>query len=1257
MSYLYDLDSKFYDALLAMEKPYLPGTQPGGAGKIPPDTYNRTILIGLGGMGVETVDRIKGVVASRMAPGWENYIAFLAIDSDNNEFDNAPHLTGEELVCITKPSTVAAVSRGEGAYPEAWKSFVDADQARTLVGFYNGVGCRRLVGKMKLHYKNPGSRGVDEEIVEKLARLKNERLAPLGPGGWGGYEVYVIGSVMGGTCSGAFLEMPALIHKALNADNQTRIYAMLYLPDVMIALNPNYSPELKANGYASLKELDYFQGLRMREGTEETFSYNDPACPELRLSSDGDFFTIPYLIGTRNGAARGSKEEAIETVTNFFTGILEYAGEGGFQPASFVHNALGHVNRRWTAEDNDNLELHGTDHSRPKRYGAMGVARAAVPEDVVRANLISQVCRRAGLEPISAPERAARIAKGETLLPFRGEEDRLTPMEVNAANKELLAALNTYMLSYQAPRFTYAAFFGANPTWEEIHDGSADDMARMKLVDNRIEDMTGSEAARRLKEEVNAQFATFRNSVKAYVRQNGPMAFVNLYEGNAERIEGAPRAMGIREILTNLRDNLNPVTKNPRVWPTADDGEHAVKNAKLRILNERVGLFGSLMDSIRGFRAEQADNWVNAFNAWTNIRIHERLRKHMLGTNGVLNKHFIEPAERLCRELYVFGKLLSAMARGYDIYGSVLNDYGDFSRFDGGSAQVNIAALNHNVHAYLKQKTEKAARNVEAEKVRYALVDSFFNDPAKWVEYDEDFIERWRGGTSICLVNPNKPVSARFEFDRCLRQTMPATVEIKVEELFDSSSVDANEFASQIVTKLSAKSTPLFNGDLPGEDHYCYMIYPRSLKPELKTALENAARTMVDPQMNFYCTKYADAIMMYQMVAPFELYKLAELPEWEKAYLQDMKFLGIVLHGRSPDVVRRLDANGAVTYEEVTSWFDYPAITYSRDHKAADPVTKEISHEGRIRIEMDKLIKEARKKGILYSHKTNNNNTWIIRYVRLGCSRNWQFDDALLKLDRETGLLPEGRELLEQILAQNRTTLRDCSRVVRLAYAGLLSREHSSEAYAWEYASRVLYAHRPMFIEIREALEKVRPWFDAAEAINTEIKKAWNPAKMYKLIQGGILTQSKNGLWTFRDDRGAQVAVANMNPAKLEVLRDSKPKEIAIVDAGLNLYYLFDKLMKKISNEELDEALERANERLSDDGFIASDELLAVNAMVRTMLSGELERISAMLADPESGCESREAFARNLAQRGITKEELPDEILDFYKRIRWWEEL
>ena len=1264
MSYIYDLDSKFYDALLATTELDIVDKSAAdavGEGKIPPDTHNRTILIGLGGTGVQTINHVKRVISSKLAPSWKNYIAFLAIDSDNNEFDNATHLTEEEFVRTTKPGIQTAVSKGRVAYPKAWHAFVDEDQARTLVGFdTNGAGRKRLMGKMKTHYKNPGSKGVDEEIVEKLAAQKNNVLQNFAATAKdaGHYEVYVIGSVSGGTCSGTFLELPALIRKALNADSLTRIHAMLYLPDTLTALDTNNANELKANGYASLKELDYFQGIKMREGTEETFYYNESASPELKMTADNDFFTLPYLIGTRSGATKDSKGEACDTIAEFFISILGRMvppGENAFLVDSFVSNALGHVNRRWNAEGNENLELHGTDHSRPKRYGTVGFAQAAAPEQIVKAYTISQACKLAGLEPISAPERAARIAKGETLLPFYGADQFYPSMEVNAANKELLAALNTYMLSYQAPRFAYATSFGGNPTWEDIRDGAADDMGRMKLVDNRIEDMTGSEAAKKLKEEVNAQFATFRNSVKAYVKQNGPMAFVNLYEGNAEKNEGAPRAVGIREILTNLRDDLDPATKNPKVWPTAAEGKQAADNAKNVIVGEKGGLFGSIKDTFKGNKSEQAGNWVNAFNAWTNIRINEQLRKHMLGTNGVLNKHFIEPAEILCKQLETFGKLLSAMARGYDNYGDALNDYDKFAKVNGGSAQVNIAALNHNVHAYLKQKAEKAARNVEAEKVRYALVDSFFDDPAKWVEYDENTTQRTNSGT-ITLINANNPVSARYEFDRCLRQTMPATVEIKVEELFNSANVDANEFASQIVTKLSAKSTPLFNGDLPSEDTLRFMMYPQSLKPELKTALENAARTMVDPQMNFYGTDYADAIMMYQMVAPFEMYKLAELREWENQYLTMKSNLGNGFHGRSPDLVKTADNLGTTVYSEVTSWFDYPAITYNHDPKARDASSGEICHEGQVRIEMDKIIKEARKKGILYSHRTNN-NTWVIKRVHLDKSIDWNFEDELLMPDEDTGLLPEGKDLLNEIVVQNRKKIADVSKVVKLAYAGLLSKEHSSEEYAWEYASRVLYVHRPMFIDIRNTLEKVRPWFELVDRINAEIKKAWNPAKMYKLIQGGILAQSKNGLWTFRDDRGAQVAVANMNPAKLEVLRDSKPKEIAIVDAGLNLYYLFDKLMKKITNEELDEALERANESLNDDDYTESDEFLAANKQARTMLAAELETVKGMGADLDDFNKPKSKFVSGLKEAGITGREHPVEIAKFYNKIQLWKVL
>lgn len=1258
MSYIYDLDPKFYSTLLATKELDIVDKDAAnsvGEGKIPPDTHNRTILIGLGGTGVQTINHVKRVISAKLAPSWKDYIAFLAIDSDNNEFDNATHLTEEEFVRTTKPGIQTAVAKGKSTYPKAWIPFVDEEEARSMTGFDgNGAGRKRLMGKMKAHYKLSGSKGVDEEIVAKLADRKNNVLSNFPTNSNGHYEVYVIGSVSGGTCSGSFLEMPSLIRKALNADSRTQIHAMLYLPDTLTALDADHADELMANGYASLKELDYFEGLKMREGTEETFYYNDPSNPELKIASSTDFFTMPYLVGTRTGATTNSKTEACETIAEFFISILGRMvppGENAFMVDSFLNNALQHVGTRLNAEGNENMELDGTDHSRPKRYGAVGFAQAAAPEQIVKAYTISHACKLAGLEPISAAERATRIAAGDEMLPFYGEDQFHTSMEVNAAAKNLLEALNAYMIAYQAPKFAYATTFGANPTWEDIREGAADDMGRLNVVNKRIEALTNDEAAKQLKSEVSAQFNIFRNSVKLYVKKNGPMAFVNLYEGHAEKNDGGPRTIGIRETLNALRDNLNVATGAPTVWPSAAEAKQNVDNAKNVVLGEMGGLFGSIRDVFRGNKAEEAGNWVMAFNGWVNIRINAELRKHMLGANGILNKHFIDPANVLCQQVYTFGKLLTAMAEGYKAYGKALNSYDDFAQVNGGSAQVNIAALNHNVHAYLKQKAETAAKNVEAQKVRDALVNSFFDDPAKWMEYDENAIERKGGGTNISLVNSNSPVSARYAFDQCLRQAMPATLEIRVDELFENSNVDSAEFASQIVSKLGAKSTPLFHGELPSVDTHRYVMYPQSLKPELKSAIENAARNMIDPSISFYGTDYADAIMMYQMVAPFEMYKLTELKDWENQYLTLKNNSGHGLHGRSPDLVKTADARGTAVYDQNTTWFDYPAITYAHNPKARDAVTGEISHEGRVRLEMDKVIAEARKKGILYSQKTTAG--WIIKRVHLDRTRDWNFDETLLD-GSDTGMLPEGKDLLDAIIEQNEGKLIDFSKTVKLAFAGLLSKAHTDEKWAWEYASRVLYVHRPMFIEIRDTLELTKPWYAAVDAIVGDSKKDLYPAKMYKLIQAGILSQGENGMWVFQGAR-AKKNVANLSASGLRILRSARPKEAAVVDAGLSLYYVFTKLMSSIKPEDLDEAMVRAAERMCDDDYAFSDEFATVNETLTGTLETEIAAIAEMGADLEDFTNIKDKFRRNMTAKRITGDDQLADILKFYNKIQLWE--
>lgn len=1248
MSYLYEVEPKFYPELLAAGKMDIEQQDPVPAGVISADPCNRTILIGLGGMGVETIDRIKRAVSSKLAPGWENCIAFLAIDADAVDLREARSLTDAEKLCITEPGVQESVNRGLAAYPMAWRSFVDADQARTMPGFNgNSAARRRLMGKMKLHYKRIGSKGVDEKIVARLEEQKNNVLAPIAPWGYGHYQVYVIGSICGGTCSGSFLQMPALIRRALNDDDRTKIHAMLYLPDTVTALHPEQEDILKANGYAALKELDYYQGLYMREDTEEIFPYNDPAIPELRLSSRQGFFMMPYLIGTRAGSTAKSKWEAIEAVAGFFEGILARMDPFGHNPPmldAFLDAAAAQMPVRLGDEASENREKFGVDHSRPQCYGTLGFARASVPAQIVRAHAIAKACEMAGLEPISSAERDVRIAAGKPV-PFLGEDQFLAADEFRTHVRALLEPLNRYLTSFYAPRFDYAAIFGANPTWQEIWEESADDLARSMVVDSHFQKMTGAEACRKLCEEVQAQFAAFRENVKNYVLRYGPMAFVNLYWGRAE----GSAAIGICDALGAMSDGRNVDSGTPVLWPTPSDCEWELKKAREQIMRQR---WGDIIPKVFfASKKTEVDIWVHSYNAWMNARINEALRGHMLGANGILRKYFIEPASILCRQLDTFGKVLTTMSRCYADHGSALNSFGDFAGVSVGSSQVNIAALDQGVYAHLKQKAERIAMDVDAMQLRRDLMDSFIHDPDEWTQFDA-IHEVYRSGNRIRLNHPRRPIRARYAFDRCLRQHIPG-VSIQMEELFSNAAMNSDDLAGWIVRSLKMQSGPLLCGALSGRNTRQFVVYPTNLQGAFQSAIDRAAQRELVPWVHTYSSADTDSVMMYQLDAPFELYRLAELKDWEKRYDEQIRYTGNCLHGMSPDLVRETDGQGRfLACSERTAWYDYPAITYSSDHKAPDPVTGRVSHEGEVRMDMDRVIEAAREKGILYSQQTASG--WVIRRIRLDRARSWSFDEGLLTPNEDTGLLPEKDDLLRQILAQNGSTPADISKVVRLDYAGLLSRPHTTEQWAWDYASRVLYAHRPMFNEIRDTLEQTEPWFKRVDAINRSIMRNRFPAVMYRLIQGGMLKWYENGNWEFRDADGDEMVVVNFSPARLERLRHYKHVDAAILDTGLKLYNLFCKLVKCVTEDEMIEALERARENLNDEDYIFSEAFLAADKGVKDALDTELEIIWSLGGNLEDPSDPGGEFVRNLAERGIVREGQPAEILEFYRMIRCW---
>lgn len=1152
MKKLYEFALRDYEKLLGVGNLNAIDAAMPGAGQIPVNTQNRTILIGLGGAGVKTVNRIKRSVQEKFQPGWERFVAFLGIDADWIELEDASRLDRSECI-LTTQAGIDERAADYGRYPPAWRPFANPDQVRRH-GWLGcaGSGRRRFVGKLKLHDWRPGDLGVDEQIVRQLRYLKGNTLVPFALGASGCYEVYVIGSVSGGTGGGGFPEMPALIRKGLQADN-LHIHAMLYLPDTVTGLDPVNAGELEANGYASLKELNYYQGMSMREGYAEQFSCNDPAWPELKIRSDRDFFSMPYLVGTVSGPRRNGLQLAMETVAELIMGILASStamGMPGSLVDSVLSTALAHSGYKNTVPGKPGMEIPGEAHEFPKRFGAIGAAKAAAPRKAAKAYIVGKVCEGAGLLPVDSATRAVLQAQGAALMPFRAE---MPADEGSRAALEILRPLLDLLKKYRKRDFDLRAYMHVQQiTWNDIYSGVYDDRGTEMKVSKYVEYATGAAAMDGLRDAVQRAFAEYRTNVKRFVSMEGPLAFYKLFVGWFVP-ENGNIGIGIKELILRARDNRDPITNNP-----APDEYVAARKTDLEMARKEVARRNGLFDAIGTKRREAAANWENCYNQWVNARVNEKLRAMMLGAHGMIQELFLKPAEMLAEEVRTFGDILSHLVENYRFHGSVLTDSQAFQTYAEGKTEVNVAAMHEGMFEWLRAEADCAVQSIDGQKVRTALVESFFEYPDSWLAVPERAVRVTASG--VRLANADAPIPAREMFDLCMQKHVFANtnMDVTVENLFNQAQqrgIPYPAFAQQIIGELKHKSVPLCNADFDWHSGYTYLLYPQSLQvnnPAIAHAIECAAA----PGAVAFASNSTDCITMYQFVVPFEIYRLRDLAQWERRYEMKMEAdPNNGLHGYSPDITETLDNKGTPHFVEGMSWYDYPAITYRNDPKQPDPVTGRLSHEGRMRRELDKMIAEAKELGVLYSEHTESG--WIIQRVFCDKGRDWQFDPECCRPDPETELLPLGKALAEAVAHQNGRTLEEISRTVELAYGGIFSRPAPTEELAWRNAARVLRAHVPMFVEVRETIKYFVAWAKEIENCNERITAERLPAQMIWMLKGGALYREAFGAWMLVLPNGKEICVANLPIFGLMHLSD---EDKFLVGNGLLGYYLYKKL-------------------------------------------------------------------------------------------------
>ena len=267
-------------------------------------TIYPTLVVGVGGMGTNVVRAVKRRL--RKAWGGESLpamIQLLALDTEPliNRLDQEP-LYADESVYMGKFDATRLVDNLEN-HPEIarWWNYPSIP----LGYIHNGAKQLRPIGRLAFFRNYVNFKRLLETKYAALDKIRDLEMAqnrrfPV----MSNYQlVYIVSSLCGGTGAGMFMDVAHRV-RALVRSN-ARVVGIFFLPDVLEEeINSDLQRRrIKANAYAALKELNYFQ---------ETQQFSELYPSEQRALPDTPYapFDFIFLVGRTNRDGRSLARKA-----------------------------------------------------------------------------------------------------------------------------------------------------------------------------------------------------------------------------------------------------------------------------------------------------------------------------------------------------------------------------------------------------------------------------------------------------------------------------------------------------------------------------------------------------------------------------------------------------------------------------------------------------------------------------------------------------------------------------------------------------------------------------------------------------------------------------------------------------------------------------------------------------------------------------------------------------------------------------------
>lgn len=625
-----------------------------------------TLVISSGGSGAAAIREAVRTAKQKLVPDYSTYMKFIMIDSDGKEVTRTTNVIGRSDIEILNISTPGAPERlrheNRGDF---FKKFVPEQYDYSKLG-PDGAGKDRMTGKIKF-YDNAESGNTNDVKFRNIIKSifsedwSDKNNLPV--------DIMILAGLSGGNGSGTFEEIAVHAREACRTAGASavRVFGYLFLPDTMEAIFRNNQDDLNAiysNGYAALKELESYMSIPASPGRSEKFFSRDGVT--IECNNDKRLFDYPVLI---SGTYDESKSMMAESIIN-----LSIESDATFSQSSFYSNS---AKNRAAYLNGNSLTIGGMlkgdvfpEDSR--RYCGIGYAYAAIPDQIVTANVVSNVCQK-------LYKGSEETQTGETAICFCTEENRMSKSEMETQVRRLFGFEKKEELNSMS--FWLQYLNGKLDSSSRLNDNQFPITKRDVIAGNTKTYEQGFNATTRVadgyeefKNYLKQQAEDFKKNAVQVIKDYGPKAMELLYKGSGPYKDGVPQSypdISIENMLNTAREELQKVRSKTIARPEL--------TPQFLEFITRAGL----------------TQWKGDFKSAIQHEVKQKIIEKILEPDGAWEKQLINPIKDFINQCKRFADSLETLSNFYKSAGSSL-DAQSYEQFRDASQTGNCVNLCDN---------------------------------------------------------------------------------------------------------------------------------------------------------------------------------------------------------------------------------------------------------------------------------------------------------------------------------------------------------------------------------------------------------------------------------------------------------------------------------------------------------------------------------------------------------------------------------